>query len=193
MKKTKILALAGSLRPGSFNKKLIKIAAAAAQEAGAEVTFIDLAEYTMPIYDQEIEDRDGIPANAKKLKKMMIESDALLIASPEYNSSISGVLKNAIDWASRPEKEDPYYLVAFKGKTAAIMSASPGALGGLRGLVALRSILTNIYVTVLPDQVTISTANEAFDPQDKLIDSNKNEQVIALAKRLVNVAPLLRN
>jgi chromate reductase, NAD(P)H dehydrogenase (quinone) len=190
MKKLKILAFAGSLRKGSYNKMLIHIAVAAAEEAGADIQLIDLADYPMPIYDQDIEDKEGIPPNGLKIKKMMIESHGFLIASPEYNSSISGVLKNTIDWASRPQPGEPS-LVAFKGKSAALISASPGALGGLRGLVILRSLLSNIFVTVLPEQVTIPTAHEAFDAQGQLLDPKKKEQVVNVAKRLVAVAPYL--
>ncbi|MCE9518722.1 MAG: NAD(P)H-dependent oxidoreductase, partial [Verrucomicrobia bacterium] len=133
MSKPKILAFAGSTRAGSFNKKLIRIAADAARAAGAEVTLIDLRDYPLPLFDGDLEDENGLPENAKKLKALMRESDGFLISSPEYNSSITAVLKNAIDWASRQETDDEPSLVAFRGKAAVLMSASPGALGGLRG------------------------------------------------------------
>src|SRR5579872_6970211 len=135
----RILAFAGSTREDSFNKKLVKIAAEGARAAGAEVTHVDLRELNLPLYDGDLERNSGLPAGGRKLKDLMLAHDGFLISAPEYNSSVSGVLKNAIDWASRPvpgEKE----LECFQGKVAAIMSASPGALGGLRGLVHLRAI-----------------------------------------------------
>ena len=113
-----------------------------------------------------------------------MEHQGLLISSPEYNSSITGVLKNAIDWASRAETETEAPLIAFRGKVATLMAASPGGLGGLRGLVHLRAILGNIGVTVLPDQLTLSSAHEAFDSAGALKDERKRKQVDDLAKGL---------
>ncbi len=192
MTKINILAFAGSLRKDSYNKKLVKVAASGAQAAGAEVTFIDLKEYPMSIYDGDLEQANGLPENAIKLKKKMIESDGFLISSPEYNSSISGVLKNTIDWVSRPEANDEPSLVAFKGKVATLMSASPGGLGGLRGLVTVRSILGNIGVIVLPDQIAISKAHEAFNDQGTLKDENLQNSVMKLGQDLVKASIKLR-
>lgn len=183
----KILCLAGSLRKDSFNKKLVKVAMAAAQEAGAECTYIDLKDYPMPIYDGDIEAESGIPENAKKLKKMMLESQALLIASPEYNSSISAALKNFIDWTSRPEQGEKN-IAAFIGKVAGIMACSPGALGGLRGLVTLRSILGNINVLVIPEQHAISKVGEAFTEDGKLKDEKDQKAVANIGKRVARLA-----
>jgi NAD(P)H-dependent FMN reductase len=120
----KILAFAGSTRIESFNKKLVKIAVEAARAAGAQVTYVDLRDIPMPLYDGDLETSQGLPENAKKFKAMVAGHDGLLISAPEYNSSITGVLKNTIDWASRPP-DNP-----FSGKAASLMSASPGALGG---------------------------------------------------------------
>lgn len=184
--KLKILAFAGSAREGSFNKKLIKVAVGGARKAGADVTLIDLADYRFPLYDGDLESKEGLPGKAKELKKMMMEHDGFLIASPEYNSSISGVLKNAIDWVSRPEKDDPISLCAFRGKSAALMSASPGHLGGLRGLVTLRSILENIYCLVVPEQVTISNAMEAFNEDGQFKDIAVEEKVLKHGKHFVD-------
>jgi NAD(P)H-dependent FMN reductase len=186
MTQPKILALAGSTRSGSFNNKLVRIAAEFARTAGAEVTAIDLRDLALPLFDQDFEDAHGLPDGAKTLKSLLRASDGLLIASPEYNSSITGVLKNAIDWASRAETDDEPPLVAFRGKAAALLAASPGALGGLRGLVHLRAILGNIGVIVLPNQVTTPTAHEAFDEAGRLKDQRKAAQVDALAKDLVD-------
>lgn len=184
MNQPKILAFAGSTRAESFNKKLIKFAAQGANSAGAQFTVIDLRDFPMPLYDGDFEAASGLPENAKKLKKLLREHDGLLISSPEYNSSITGVLKNAIDWASRTENDDEPSLICFKGKVAALMSASPGGLGGMRGLVHLRSILGNIGVVVLPDQISISSAHEAFDDAGKLKDERKGKQVIGIATGL---------
>src|SRR6516164_9635702 len=158
----RILAFAGSTRRESFNKKLLEYAVKGAREAGAEVTLIDLKDFPLPLFDQDLEAEHGMPDNGMKLKQLFIDHDGLLIAAPEYNSSITAVLKNAIDWVSRPAPGEPP-LVAFRGKVAALMSASPGALGGLRGLVHVRSILGNIGVIVLPNQIAVAKAADAFN------------------------------
>ena len=192
MSQPKIVAFAGSLRAGSLNKKLLAIAADAAGAAGAEVTIVDLRELALPLFDQDLEDASGLPEGATKLKALLRASDGFLIASPEYNSSITAALKNAIDWASRSASDDEPPLVAYKGKVAALLATSPGALGGLRGLVTLRSILGNIGVILLPDQVCISKAHEAFDEAGKLKDERKVKQVNALAMALVETLRKLR-
>lgn len=172
MSNQRVLAFAGSLRKDSFNKKLIKIAAEGVRKAGGDVTLIDLKDYPLPIYDGDIEAASGLPENALKLKEIFLEHGGLLIASPEYNSSITAVLKNTIDWVSRSAPGEEA-LAAFTGKVAGIMSASPGALGGLRGLVHVRSILGNIGVLVLPGQLAISRANDAFDDAGQLKDERQ--------------------
>ncbi len=183
--KPKILAFSGSLRSGSFNQKLVGIAAQGATDAGAEVTILRLSDYPLPVFDQDLEG-EGVPENALKLKQVMLDHDGLLIASPEYNSSVTAALKNAIDWVSRPaEGETP--LAAFKNKVAAIMSASPGGLGGLRGLVHLRAILGNIGVLVVPDQVAIPNAHAAFGENGGLSDERKHSSVAALGGSVVRL------
>lgn len=181
----KILAFAGSLRAQSYNKKLVKIAAAAAKAAGAEVTYIDLRDYTLPVFDEDLEKQDGLHPNARKLKDLFLSHQGLLIAAPEYNSSITAVLKNTIDWVSRPVAgEGP--LQCYDGKVATLMSASPGALGGLRGLVAVRYILGNIKVTVLPDQVAIAKAHEAMTEDGSLKDAAQKASIEKLGTTLAN-------
>jgi chromate reductase, NAD(P)H dehydrogenase (quinone) len=174
--KPKILAFAGSTRADSFNKKLVKIAADGAKDIGVDVTVIDLRDFAMPLYDGDLEQKDGLPQNARKLKDLMLLHQGFLISSPEYNSSISGVLKNTIDWTSR-QSQGEESLACFKGKVAGIMSASPGGLGGLRGLVHVRAILENIGVLVIPDQIAISKAHEAFDMDGTLKDKKQEDQV----------------
>jgi NAD(P)H-dependent FMN reductase len=181
----RILAFAGSLRRDSFNKKLVAIAAHGAREAGAEVTLLDLKDFPLPLFDQDLEAEQGLPENGKKLKKLFIDHDGLLIASPEYNSSITAVLKNALDWVSRPAPGEPP-LVGFRGKVATLMSASPGALGGLRGLVHVRSILGNLGVIVLPDQIAVAKAHEAFHPDGSLVDPKQQAGIEGLGKTLAS-------
>jgi NAD(P)H-dependent FMN reductase len=187
----KILAFAGATRTESFNKKLIKLGADGARAAGAEVTLIDLRDYPMPLYDGDLEAASGIPEHGKRLKKLFLEHDGLLISSPEYNSSIPGVLKNAVDWVSRSEPgESP--LAAYQGKVAALLSASPGQLGGSRALVVVRMMLGNIKVLVLPDQVSISKANEAFNPDGTLKDAKQAAAVQKLGKTLTETLTKLK-
>ena len=187
----RILAFAGSLRRESFNKKLVLIAAKAARDAGAEVTLIDLKDFALPLFDQDLEAGQGMPEDGTKLKQLFIDHDGLLVASPEYNSSVTAVLKNVIDWVSRPTAGEPP-LVAFRGKVATLMSASPGALGGLRGLVHLRSILGNIGVIVLPDQISVAKAQEAFQPDGSLTDAKQQAGIEALGKTLASFMMKLR-
>lgn len=186
----KILAFAGSARKDSFNKKLIAVAAAAARDAGADVTLIDLKDFPLPLFDQDLETL-GEPENAKKLKALFKSHQGLLISAPEYNSSITPLLKNAIDWVSR-QQEGERPLECFTGKTAALMSASPGALGGLRGLVTVRSILGNIGVIVLPNQVAVPKAHDAFQADGSLKDSAQHESVKKLAAGLADILKKLQ-
>ena len=190
MSNIRIVAFAGSLRSGSFNKKLIRIAAAGARAAGAEVTEIDLRDIPILLYDGDVERDNGLPPNAKVFKRLLIEHHGFLISSPEYNSAISGVLKNAIDWASRPEPNEPS-LVAFKGKVAGLVSASPGHLGGIRGLAVLRSILSNIGVIVIPTQMAISRANDAFEPDGELKDERQQAAVESVGAEVASFAAKL--
>jgi NAD(P)H-dependent FMN reductase len=186
----KILAFAGSAREASFNKKLVRIAADGARAAGAEVTVIDLRDFPLPLMDQDLEAREGLPPNARKLKDLMLAHQGFLIACPEYNSSITPLLKNTIDWASRPVSGEAA-LTCFTGKTAALIAASPGGLGGLRGLVTVRSVLGNIGVYVLPDQVTVPTAHEAFAADGSLKDVKKQAAVADIGRKLANVTAKL--
>jgi NAD(P)H-dependent FMN reductase len=184
----KILALAGSLRIGSFNKKLVKISAQGAQQAGAEVTYFDLRDYPFPLYDGDLESNKGIPEIVTTVKEIMLAHDGLLISSPEYNSGISGVFKNFIDWTSRAAQgEKPG--ACYAGRVVSLMSASPGGLGGLRGLVHVRMILGAMDVIVLPQQIAVSKAHEAFNEAGAL----KDEKMHASIERLgANVAETLK-
>ena len=187
----RILAFAGSTRRESFNKKLVAVAAAGARAAGAEGTVVDLRDLPLPLYDGDLEAADGLPPNARTWKGLLKAHQGILVASPEYNSSIPAVLKNAIDWASRPEPgEAP--LAAFDGKVAGLVSASPGALGGLRGLVTVRAILGNIGVLVIPEQVAVSRAHEAFDADGSLKDAKLRASVERVGATVAGIVAKLR-
>lgn len=166
----KILAFSGSIRSDSWNRKLIQSAVDAARAAGGDITLIDLADYPLPLYNGDLEDKEGLPDNALRLKALFKEHDALLIASPEYNSSISPLLKNTLDWVSR-EWQGESGLVPYQNKVAAIMGASPGSLGGMRMLPHLRQILNTLGVLVLPSQFSLPHADAAFDEETGALKS----------------------
>lgn len=160
------------------------------RDQGAEVTQIDLSEFAMPLYDGDLEADQGPPESATRLFNLMKEHDGLLLACPEYNSSITPVLKNTIDWVSRPrEGEQP--LAAFSGKVAGLLSASPGALGGLRGLVHVRSILGNMGVFVVPNQLAVSSAHTAFDQAAAILDPKVSKQLEGVVRQLVETTEKL--
>ncbi len=187
----RILAFAGSARRDSFNKKLIKIAVAGAEAVGANVTLIDLADFPLPLFNQNLEAEQGPPAKATELKQLFFENDGLLMSCPEYNSSLAPLWKNTIDWVSRQAPGEGS-LAAYKGKVATIMSASPGRLGGLRGLVHVRSVLGNIGVVVLPDQVAVSDAQNAFAPDGTLKDDKLRQSVEGLGRSLAEFLTRLK-
>jgi len=183
----KILAFAGSMRKDSYNKKLVNVAAEGARSAGAEVTVIYLKDFLLPVYDGDLESASGLPENAKKLKKLFLEHQGLLISSPEYNSSVPGTLKNVIDWVSRSETKEEKSLACYDKKVAALFSASPGALGGMRGLVPLRALLENIGVLILPSQLCVGKAHEAFDEKGALKDAKQDAAVKKITADLVQM------
>ena len=172
----KIVAFAGSTRKDSYNKKLIQLAAEMARQKGAKVTVIDLSDYPMPFYDADLEAKQGLPASAKKLRDLISQNDAIMISSPEYNGSVPGVLKNAIDWTSHDEKgqfsTDPY-----KAKKIGIMSASPGKGGGAGALVHLRTILQGVSGDVIATQVSVPEAYKAFDDKGKLVSAELTKKL----------------
>ena len=169
-----LLCLSGSIRKESFNKKLISSSIPLLEKTSANIINIDLKEYPLPIYNGDLEENEGKPENAQKLTSLFSKSDGFLISSPEYNGSITPLLKNTIDWISRPnhQSQEPP-LSPFKGKTALLVSASPGALGGIRGLVHTRAILTNLGVHVFPQQFCLNQAFEAFTQENLLNNADK--------------------
>ena len=161
----KILAFAGSLREHSLNKRVLKAAIRGAEGAGAEVTFVDLRDYPMPIYNEDDHERNGFDEHALRFQGLLTEHDGLLIASPEYNGSLPAALKNAIDWASRPSGRYEREKV-FRGKVAAMLTASPGSLGGVRSLAHLRGVLTSVGALVLPQEAAVTFAEDKFDGEE---------------------------
>ena len=188
----KILVIPGSTRIGSHNVKLAALAVKELTLNDIEVTRISLADYELPIYDAGLEIRGGPPANALKLKQMIMAHHGVFIASPEYSASVTPLLKNAIDWISRVrERGDPTY-AAFKNRVFAISSASPNMLGGARSLLALRQILElGCGALVIPEQVTIANAELAFDEMDNIADIGTANLLRAQLARLVEMARLL--
>ena len=186
MPSPKILALAGSARRDSLNKKLVRVAADAARAAGAEVTLVDLNDYPMPIYHGDLEEKEGLPENSRRLKQLFAQHDALLLASPENNASVSALMKNTLDWISRQDGEQSG-LIPYKGKVAALLAASPGAFGGLRGLIHLRQILQNFNVLVLSEQFVLPRAHEAFSADGAIKDAKQHASITTLVHRLVSV------
>jgi chromate reductase, NAD(P)H dehydrogenase (quinone) len=186
MAAAKILAFGGSLRAGSFNQKLVEVAARGAREAGAEVSVVALRDYRLPLFDADLEREEGMPGAARELKELFLGHEGLLVASPEYNGGMSGALKNAIDWVSRATEEGEKPLSALAGKTAALCAASPGGLGGIRGLVQLRMQLANVGMVVLPEQVTVSGAGAAFLDGGGMQDGELEGRVVGLGRRLAS-------
>jgi len=186
-KKPKILAFAGSLREHSYSKRVVKTAVKGAEAAGAEVTYIDLRSFPMPIYNADDHEKDGFDENAAKLQKLLSEHDGLLICSPEYNGSLSGALKNAIDWTSR--QSDEFKMVeVFKGKFAAIMTESPGVFGGLRCLGHLRTVLSIMFVNVLPSEIAVGKVHTMFDGDgDEMTDEKMKKILGDLGASLVDM------
>lgn len=183
----RILVFAGSLRTESFNHKLVVAVSKGAEKAGAIVTIIRLREFQLPLYDQEIEDHQGLPENCLKLKELFKAHHGFLIGCPEYNSSISGVLKNTIDWVSRPhEGEAP--LECFDRKVIGLTAASPGGLGGIRGLPIERMLFGHIKAIVLPDQYALAGADKAFDDDGNLKDDKQRAMAEGVGKAVAEVA-----
>lgn len=183
----KILAFAGSLREHALSKRVLKVAIKGAEKAGAEVTYVDLRDYPMPIYNLDEHEKTGFDKKALAFQGLLTQHDGFLIASPEYNGSLPAALKNAIDWASRPSDKYPRSAV-FSGKFAAMMSSSPGSLGGVRSLSHLRGVLTSISVNVLPQEIAVPFAEEKFVGNDEeMIDETMKARLEELGALLVEM------
>jgi chromate reductase len=188
----KILVMSGSIRTGSHNTRLAALAAKELTLLDAEVTRISLQDYPLPLYDADDDVDTGQPPNAVKLKHMITAHHGVFIASPEYSASVTPLLKNALDWVSRVrERGDPTY-AAYKGRVFAIGAASPGRHGGLRSLMTLRQILElGCGALVIPEQVSIPLADQAFDEMDNIIDTGTASLLRTQLARLVDMARMM--
>ena len=181
----KILAFAASARRESLNRKFLSLAVQAAREAGGEVTLVDLNDYALPLYHGDLEDAHGLPENAVRLVGLIRDHQALLVASPEYNSMITPLLKNTVDWCSRAD-DDP-----FEGRVVAVLSASPGMFGGVRSLQLAQQLFLKMGCHVVPGQCVLPHADKAFNADGSPADPRTQKSVQALAKKLVLTATRL--
>jgi chromate reductase, NAD(P)H dehydrogenase (quinone) len=188
MSALKILVIPGSLRTGSLNARLAATVAYEFTQAGAEVTRISLADFPLPIYDGDFQSKSGVPKNAVNLKRMMSAHHGVLIVTPEYNSSVPPLVKNTIDWVSRVQDGQESRGQVFRERPFAIAAASEGRLGGTRALAALRLILSACHATVIPNQLALSFASEAYDDMDRLKRPADIEALAALARQLIEVS-----
>lgn len=183
-KPKKLLAFAGSLRKDSLNRKLIACVAKEAENAGAEVTVIDLNDFPLPIFNEDIEEA-GMPAKVRELQAIFARHDGLLISTPEYNGAVPALVKNTLDWLTRKQANGNSGIELLKGKVVGIVSASPGALGGLRSLLLLRDQLAKLSMWVAPAQFALGKANEAFDDNGALKNDAHIKQIQGVVKQVI--------
>jgi len=192
MSSPNILVIPGSLRSGSHNARLAALATKEFALADAEVTRISLADYPLPIYDADVAARSGPPPNAVRLKQLVSAHTGVFIASPEYNASITPLLKNTIDWISVVRERDEPQLAAYQNRVFALGAASPGRSGGMQSLIALRQVLAvGCRALVIPEQVTVPYAEQAFDAMDELKDTRAATQLKLVVRRLIDYARLI--
>ena len=187
----KILVIPGSLRTGSLNAKLAAVAAHQFAQSGAEVTRLSLADFPLPIYDGDLQTKSGVPKHAVDLKRMIGAHHGVLIVTPEYNSSVPPLLKNAIDWVSRVQDAHEARGQVFRGRAFAVAGASGGRLGGARALAALRLILSACQALVIPAQLALAFANDAYDDRDSLRHPPDIEALGILVRQLIDVSQRL--
>jgi len=196
MNDVRVLVMAGSARTGSFNRQLANVATGLLGAAGAQVTQVDLRDLGLPLYDADIE-RAGMPAGALELRRLFAQADAVVVATPEYNGFVPPLLINAFDWLSRVPAADglPSGLESTASKVAGVMSASPGALGGLRSLNYLRQFLQMVIgMLVVPEQFALSQANKAFDAETRqLVDGKHQQAVQRVVQAVLRTAGALRS
>jgi chromate reductase len=188
----KILVFAGSIRTGSFSSRLAARAVKELLQAGAEVTWISLVDYPMPLYDGDLEAKSGPPENALKLKRLMMIHQGVLIVTPEYNASIPPLLKNALDWTSRVRERNEPPLSAFHNRVFALAAASDRETGGMHALLALRQVLEmGCGTLVIPERFALARAGEAFDEMDELVDEHAKTELLRVVQRLIEMAQVL--
>ena len=183
----KILVFAGSTRRQSFNRKLASVVAIMATASGATVNHIELADFDIPMYNADLE-AEGTPADVMRLKALMHEADGWLVCTPEYNASYPALVKNTFDWVSSPVKGNADWSDGFKssrGKVVGILSASPGALGGLRSQSHLAPLLLNLHCWVAPQNYALGRAGDAFDDQGQLVNEAARKSVQAVIDQVI--------
>jgi len=191
MSTPRILVIPGSLRTGSYNVKLAALATKELALADADVTRISLADYPLPIYDADVA-KSELPQNAIRLKQLVGNHGGIFIASPEYNASIAPLVKNAIDWISVVRERDEPQLYTFQNRAFALGAASPGRSGGMQSLITLRQVLAiGCRAFVVPEQVTIPNAGEAFDASDELKDARAAAQLKLVLRKLIDYARMM--
>jgi len=188
MSAVKILIIPGSLRTGSHNARLAALAASEFAQAGVDVTRLSLADFPLPIYDGDLQMKSGVPKNAVNLKRMMASHHGVLLVTPEYNSSVPPLLKNAIDWVTRVQDAHESRYQVFRERPFAIAAASEGRLGGTRALAALRLILSACHAAVIPNQLALSFADQAYDDTDRLKNPADIGALRALVRQLIDVS-----
>jgi len=188
----RILAMCGSVRVGSVNQKLLNVAVQGALAAGAEVTAVSLRDYPLPFYDSDLEKELGVPEHARRLQALFSEHDALLVASPDYNGGYPALLKNTIDWMSRPIAQVRSGMALFANTPAAVISASPGPMGGIRSMLAMRGVLEKLGALVIPQSFTLGQAYQAFGENNQLSDEVVAGEVKAVGEALVKCCRALR-
>jgi NAD(P)H-dependent FMN reductase len=188
MSALRILVIPGSLRTGSHNAKLAMAAAYEFAQAGVDVTRISLGDFPLPIYDGDLQAKSGVPKNAINLKRMMGSHHGVVIVTPEYNSSVPPLVKNTIDWITRVQDPHESRGQVFREKPFALAAASEGRLGGTRALAALRLILSACHATVVPNQLALSFADQAYDDMDRLKNQADIEALKALVRQLIEVS-----
>jgi len=187
----KVLALCGSGRRDSLNRKLLNIAARGAREAGGEITFISSADYRLPLYEGDFEAGHGVPDSVRDLQRLFAEHTALLVASPEHNGGYTASLKNAIDWVSRPLASGEPGIPLIAKKVAAVVSASPGPMGGVRSMLGMRGVLEKLGAIVIPQGFSLGAAHLAFTETGHLADEKAATEVRLVGARLVEVTQQL--
>ncbi|HAC09282.1 MAG TPA: NADPH-dependent FMN reductase [Phycisphaerales bacterium] len=189
----RILGIAGSTRQDSLNRRLVHVALSGAESTGAEIEHLDLRELEIPLYDEIEEGNHGMPDGVRRLRETLKRSHGIVIASPEYNGSMTAVLKNAIDWTTRPDPESPEDppLVAWRGKVAGLLSTSPGGLGGIRGLVHIRAVLSHVGSHVVPQEAAIPFGHGAFHDDGSILDEKRHALVESVGHAVATLAARL--
>ncbi len=189
----KVLIFAGSTRQQSFNRKLARVTAEMARASGADVTHLELGDFDVPMYNADLEAR-GTPADVMRLKQIFYEHPAWIVCTPEYNASYPALVKNTFDWISSPVKSDPAWTEGFKstrGKVVGVLSASPGALGGLRSQSHLVPLLLNLHCWVAPQNYALGRAAEAFDAEGRLVNEAARKPIQAVIDQVLFAAQRL--